>query len=100
MKMDKSVQITLIIVVGVVLLALLAQNISNPNQNTISVAGTATVEATPDLIGVYFSVDTKGTTSQEASDKNSEIVNALINSLTLKGFEREDIKTVSFIVYP
>ena len=100
MKLDKATQITLIIVVGIIILAIIAPNLSNPNQNTISVSGQATIEVMPDLVSAYFSVDTKGTTSNEASDKNSEIVNALIDSLILKGFARDDIKTVSFSVYP
>lgn len=99
--MEKSVQTTLIIVAGVIVLALILINSLNPSyKNTISVAGTATIEVMPDLVGVYFNVDTQGETSNEAADKNSEITDALINSLIRKGFERDEIKTVSYSVYP
>lgn len=101
MKLEKSVQTTLIIVAGVVILALILINSLNPSyENTISVSGISTIEAMPDIIGVYFAVDTQGATSNEAADKNSEIVDSLINSLISKGFEREDIKTQSYSVYP
>ena len=101
MKLTKSVQITLIIVIGAFLLGVILINSLNPpHENTISVSGESTINVMPDLIGIYFSVDTKGATSKEASDDNSEIVNALIASLTNKGFAREDIQTQSFSVYP
>ncbi|MDP3992374.1 MAG: SIMPL domain-containing protein [Candidatus Pacearchaeota archaeon] len=101
MKLDKSVQTTLIIVVGVLILGLVIINSVKPSYaNTISVAGVATVKAMPDLIGVYFNVDTQGATSNDAADANSEITDTLINSLIAKGFERNDIQTQSYSVYP
>lgn len=101
MKLDKSVQTTLIIVAGVIILGLILINSLNPSyKNTISVSGMSTVKAMPDIIGVYFNVDTQGTTSNEAADKNSEIVDSLTNSLISKGFERKDIQTQSYSVYP
>jgi len=101
MAIEKSVQTTLIIVAGVIILVLILINSLKPSyENTISVSGMSTVEAMPDIIGVYFAVDTQGSTSNEAADKNSNITNALINSLLSKGFEREDIKTQSYSVYP
>ena len=101
MKMEKSVQTTLIIVAGVIIIVLILLNSLSPSyKNTISVAGTATIEVMPDLVGVYFTVDSEGATSNEAADKNSGITDALINSLISKGFERDDIKTVSYSVYP
>jgi len=101
MKLDKSVQTTLIIVVGVLILGLVIINSIKPSYaNTISVAGSATVKAMPDIIGIYFNIDTQGTTSNEAADKNSEIVDSLTNSLISKGFSKEDIQTQSYSVYP
>src|SRR3989344_6518341 len=100
MKMDKHVQITLIVVVGIILLALIVPNITNPSQNTISVAGTATIEVTPDLVGVYFSVDTQGATANEAGDKNTLIVQDLTNALIALGFEEDEIQTQSYNIYP
>jgi len=104
MKIDKSVQITLIIVAGIIIFGLIGfasiKTLNPSYDNTISVSGESTIDVMPDLIGIYFSVDTQGATSKEASDKNSEIVNALIDSLTNKGFAKADIQTQSFNVYP
>lgn len=99
--MEKSVQITGIVVVGVIILALIAINSSGvSSKNTISVAGTATVKAMPDIVGVYFNADTQGTTANEAGDKNSEIVRNLTDSLIVLGFEEEEIQTQSYNIYP
>ncbi|MEK6840488.1 MAG: SIMPL domain-containing protein [Nanoarchaeota archaeon] len=101
MKLEKSVQTTLIIVAGVIILALILINSIKPSyENTISVAGTATIKAMPDIIGVYFSVDTQGATSNEAADKNSNITDAMRDSLIAKGFDKENIQTTSYSVYP
>jgi len=101
MKMDKSVQITLIIVLGIVVLGLVSMNLGTTStENTIQVQGLSTVKALPDLVGIYFNVDTSGTTSSEAASKNSEIVSNLTSSLEALGFTREQIQTQSYNVYP
>ncbi len=103
MKLDKSVQITLIIVVGIIILAILGYVIFSsiiPTSNTISVNGYSEIEAFPDLVGVYFNIETKGDTSEQATKENAEVVEKLKNSLILKGFNREEIKTQNFNVYP
>lgn len=104
MKMDKSVQITLIIVIGLIIIGVIVisgiGNISNPSQNTISVMGQSTINVMPDLVSIYFSSDTKGATSIEASDKNSQIVDNLTNALISQGFTNDQIQTQSFSVSP
>jgi len=100
--MQKSIQITLIITTAVVLLALLGAYLysSSTNGTTVSATGQATVKTTPDLVTVYYSVETKGTTAQDARDKNSEITDNLITALVKQGFNRDEIQTQSFNVYP
>ena len=100
MKMDKSVQITLIVVVGIILLALIAPNVTDSSRNTISVAGMATIDVLPDIVGIYFSVDTQGATANEAGDRNTAIVQDLTQALAALGFNEEDIKTQSYNIYP
>ena len=99
-KMEKSVQITLIIVIGVIVLVLASTNFSNPSKNTITVSGQATIEVMPDIVSIYFNVDTQGSTANEAGDKNSEIVRDLIAALAALGFEEEEIQTQSYNIYP
>ena len=54
----------------------------------------------PDLITVYFNIETSGDTSSEAKDANSEISEKLIIELAKNGFDRSDLKTQGFNVYP
>ncbi|MDO8528896.1 MAG: SIMPL domain-containing protein [Nanoarchaeota archaeon] len=102
MKMDKSVQKTLIVMAGIVAVLLIGiltySNFSSAN--TVTGNGQATIKAVPDLIGVYFSVDTTGTTSADATSKNSDIVDKLVLNLMKQGIDRDRIQTTGFNVYP
>jgi len=99
--MEKSVKITSIIVAGVLILALLGYYALIPStSNTITVNGQAQVNALPDLVTVYFNVETKGTTSAEATQKNSDLVDKLTTEIIKLGFERKDIQTQNFNVNP
>ncbi len=102
LKLQKSVQITLIISVAVIILIAIGVSYfkSNSTEDTIRVNGQAIEKATPDLITVYFSVDTKGNTSKEAESANSLIVNKLKDYIIALGFSDEDIKTENFNIYP
>lgn len=101
MKMDKSVQITGIIVLGFIIFTLIVINSSGvSSKNTISVSGTSTIDVMPDLVGVYFNVDTQAATANEAGDKNSVIVTNLKDSLIALGFEEKDIQTQGYSIYP
>ena len=101
-RMDKSVQITLIIVAAVIFLAIAGMIFfkSNSTENTIKVDGQATSKIAPDLITVYFNVETTGQSSQEASDANSLITKELTNNIIALGFSKDDLKTENFNIYP
>lgn len=101
-KIDKSVQITLIIVGAIIFLAIAGIILlkSNSTDNTIKVDGQATAKILPDLITVYFNVETTGKTSQEASDANSLIANKLSDNIVALGFSKDDLKTQNFNIYP
>lgn len=96
--MDKSVQITLIIVGAVILLVIIGivYSKSNSTQNTITINGQATTKVSPDLITVYFNIQTKGATLQEASDANTKIANQLTDNIVALGFKESDLQTESF----
>jgi len=102
--MDKSVQITLIIVIAIIAVVLIGVysffQIIPSTRNTINVQGMSQVKATPDIVTVYFSVESSGNTTKEATDKNSEIVDNVLTNLVKLGFERKDIVTENFNVYP
>ncbi len=101
-KMQKSVQITLIIVAAVIVLTVIGVIAFKPasSSNTIQVSGQATAKVAPDLISVYFNVDTKGTTSKAAEDANSEIVDKLTNNIVALGFKESDLTTDNYNIYP
>src|SRR4030042_1918134 len=101
-RMQKSVQITLIVVVAVIILTIIGVIAfrSNSTSNTIQVSGQATAKVSPDLISVYFNVDTKGTTSKAAEDANSAIVDKLTDNIVALGFDESDLTTDNYNIYP
>lgn len=102
-KMHNSIKITWIIVIAVLILSFAGMWFYQSNfstANTISVNGQATEKVTPDLITIYFNVDTKGTTSKEADDANSVIVDKLRNAIVSLGFSADDLKTQNYNIYP
>ena len=100
--MEKSVQKTLIITGAIVFLALIGLYMFSGllPTNTITANGQATITAEPDLVGIYFNVQTTADTAQEAKDENSEIIDDVITSLLKLRLERKDIQTQNFNVYP
>ena len=100
--METSVKITLIIVGAIVILAgvfgLGIWALVTPG-NDITVTGESNIKAVPDLVGVYFTVEMRGATAQDAKNNNSEIVNEVVTKLAKIGFEREALVTESFNVY-
>ncbi len=100
--MEKSVKVTLIIAVTAILIVLIgvfAYFQAKPS-TTISVNGDAVIKVMPDLVTVYFNVDTNGASAREAEDKNAEIVDNILTELIKLGFERKEIQTQNFAVYP
>jgi uncharacterized protein YggE len=99
--MEKAVQITLIVVLAIIVLAGLGAFLllQAKKQSTISVDGLATIKAMPDLVAIYFRVETNGTTASEAREKNAEIVDKAIKSLVAIGIPEEKIQTLDFNIY-
>ena len=101
--METSIKITLIVVAAVLVLAVFVgygvMQITGAKE-TVTGNGQAAIKAMPDLVTVYFSVQTNGSTTTEASDKNSEIVDDLTTELIKLGFEKKDIVTESISVQP
>lgn len=105
MKHDnKAIVITSIIAGVVLLIAILAlttfNNIIPSSDNTVTVQGNAQVKATPDLITVYYNIETLGKTASEAKDSEDIIYEKLVNSLIAQGLEKSEIQTQNFNVYP
>ena len=97
MKLKSSVQITLIIVVGIIFLTLVSiftlTSVFSSSKDSLQVNGQSTIKVTPDLITLSYNVETKGNTSKEAENLNSDIVNDLIYRVVQLGFDKTDLKT-------
>jgi len=100
MKLDKSVQITGLIILGVIILFVLFQNSFSSETNTVTGNGQATIQVDPNLVTVYFNAETKAETSQEATEANIEITEKLKTNILNLGFKENDIQTINFNVYP
>ena len=98
-KIDKSVLIVAIIVIGIVVLAFIGMK-SGTSQNTITANGISSIKVTPDVVTIYIGIESKDATSGEANDKATEIYSKLKTSLMNLGFNEEEIQTQSFNIYP
>ncbi len=101
--MNNSVKITLIIAGTIILLALIGYGfvygMMNANSNTVSVNGQSTIKVSPDLVTIYFNVETNGTSAKEAKDANSIIVDKLTSNIVALGFKETDVQTQSLNIY-
>jgi hypothetical protein len=104
MKKENQAIVITSIIAGVILivavLALLMLAPQSSSNSSITVQGVSTIKAMPDLITVYFSINTEGTTSAEASDENSEIYDKLVEEMEKIGISSEEIKTENYNIYP
>lgn len=103
--MDKSITITLIIAISVVLVAgmgYLAIDSLTPetSSDTVNVEGIASVNVMPDIVGVYFYIQTNGSTSSEARDANSKIVETMKSAIIALGYDESKIQSQNFNIYP
>ncbi|MGK0209366.1 MAG: hypothetical protein ACI83O_000643 [Patescibacteria group bacterium] len=100
MNENNSVKIVGIIAIAIVILGVLAfVSDNNSNTQTVDVRGDAQIDVTPDMLAVYFNVNTNGSTSKEAKDKNAEIVDETLTALIKSGLNRDEITTENFNVY-
>jgi uncharacterized protein len=67
---------------------------------TITVTGTATVQAAPDLATLMIGVTTQGETAAVALSANSDAVAAVTARLTASGIEARDMQTSNLSINP
>lgn len=67
---------------------------------TISVSGTGTVSAAPDMATITTGVVSQGGTARAALDQNNAAMSNLIETLKTAGIENRDIQTSNFSVQP
>lgn len=75
-----------------------AQN--SQQENLLTITGTGTIKALPDLISITVGVETQGQTANETLRENSDKMNAVIDSIVKLGVDKQNISTSSFYLYP
>lgn len=73
---------------------------SNSGTPTVSTSGFASTKVQPDKFSVTVGVETNGTTAQEASNRNAELMDKVIAALKELGISDDQISTSYFNVYP
>ncbi len=71
-----------------------------PPQNTISVTGSATVSAIPDLVNIQLGVDTQAKNAQDAVNQNAQAMNATATAIQSLGITNAEIGTTNFTIQP
>lgn len=104
MKKENNAIVMTSIISGVILivaiLALIVYSPASSSSKTVVVSGSGTVKAMPDLVSVYFTIETNGTTSVLAKDANTAIFDNFTNGLISTGLNKSKIVTESFSVNP
>lgn len=67
---------------------------------SISVTGTGTIEAAPDMATLMIGVTTQGATAADALAENSKATDAVIARLTASGVEARDMQTSNLSINP
>ena len=67
---------------------------------SISVTGTGTIEAAPDMATLMIGVTTQGKTAAEALAENSKATDAVIARLTASGIAARDMQTSNLSINP
>ncbi len=68
--------------------------------NTINVAGTGTVTASPDKAVVYLGVQTQSIDATAAQQENAEKMDGIIAALKDAGISEDDMETSGYSMYP
>lgn len=104
MTKNNAIAITAIISGVILIIALVYlfafQSVIGGTSNTVDVTGYSTVKANPDLITVYLTIEAKNSTSAGATQESTQIYDKLVTDLIKLGFEKKEIVTESFNVYP
>lgn len=99
--METSLKITLAVILGVIVvlgMGIFAYSNYSVKQ-TIDVEGSSTIKAMPDIVSVYFTIQTTGKNASEAKEKNDKITDEVLTGLIKLGFERKEIETENFNIY-
>ena len=94
-----------IVLVGLVLATFVLvykgkEPVSTGPREQINVNGDAQFEIAPDEATIYISVETNGSTAQQAEEKNSKIMTDIKNAMLKEGVSEKDLETTGYNLYP
>jgi uncharacterized protein YggE len=96
-KLNHTVLISIVIIVAGLLIATsMVTNISR--KNTISTTGNSQITVDPDLAVIYFNIQTRADSAEDAKDENAEITDAVMGALD--ALEIKDVETENYNIYP
>lgn len=76
------------------------QQMTRQKRRVMTVTGIGKVSVTPDTVQIQLEVSTENKTLSEAQQENARVMSQVINSLVEFGVNRENIKTVSYHIFP
>ena len=77
-----------------------AQQVPLYREKIITVTGTATTSASPDLLNIRFGVETDAKTAKEAINANSAAMTEVVDAVQKLGITKEELSTASLTIYP
>lgn len=77
-----------------------AQVESAPVRRSIDVSASGEVQVTPDAAEIMFSVETVGTTAQQAGQENARVMQRVIAAVSAAGVPRDSVVTRGYSVNP
>lgn len=69
-------------------------------RNTISVSDSFTMQVEPDLLELYFSIETRADTALGAQQENTRISDSVIAALKNQGIKNHEIETIGYYLSP
>lgn len=76
-----------------------AEIVQNTDENLLTVNGSGTVKAKPDICYINIGVDTFAEDAGKAQSDNSKIMDKITKELSRLGIKEEDVKTITYNIY-
>lgn len=99
MEIGRNTAFVILFVALLAVGAYLYVNTGSSGGQTISVSGNSEIDAQPDFVSIYVTIETLNASAQDSKDRNAEISEKVINALTRIGIDESDIETISYNLY-
>ena len=99
MEFGKNAVLVILVVALLAIGAYVYTNIGFQRE-TVSVSGSSEVISQPDLVSVYFSIETTNLSADDSKNENAEISEKVTRELRYLGFKDSEIESVQYNIYP